>query len=40
MAKIIKAAVQRSQDTLLADALGCAALVVLLFAGLYVPGLV
>ncbi len=39
MAKDIAQAVRRSHETLLADALGCAALVVLLVAGLSVPGL-
>ena len=36
----IKTAAARSQDTLLGDALGMAALVVLLMGCLYMPGLV
>lgn len=36
----IKIAASRSQDTLLADALGAAALMVLLLGSLYLPGLV
>jgi len=36
----IKTAAARSQDTLLADALGAMALVVLLMGCLYLPGLV
>ena len=36
----IKAAMTRSQDTLLADAIGAAALMTTLIAGLYLPGLI
>lgn len=39
MAKEIKAVVSRSSDTIIADALGMVALVVMLFAGLCLPGL-
>lgn len=35
----LKAMIDRTAPTLLADALGAASLVVLLFAGLYLPGL-
>lgn len=40
MAKDIKNILVRSRDTILADALGGAALVVMLFVGLCLPGLV
>ncbi len=36
----IKTAVTRSQETLLGDAIGAAALMVTLIAGLYLPGLI
>lgn len=36
----LKATVIRSQDTILADALGAAALMATLVVGLYLPGLV
>lgn len=39
MAKDIKSIINRSPDTLIADALGMAALVVMLFAGLSLPNL-
>lgn len=39
MAQEIKAAVARSKDTLLSDAIGCAALVVILVGGLSLPTL-
>ncbi len=39
MAKDIKTAIDRSRDTLLSDAFGAAALIVLLVAGLSLPGL-
>ncbi|MCZ4351463.1 hypothetical protein O4H61_02950 [Roseovarius aestuarii] len=35
----IKTAAARSQDTLLGDAMGAVALVVMLVGGLYLPGL-
>ncbi|MEM7074207.1 MAG: hypothetical protein AAGA28_08840 [Pseudomonadota bacterium] len=35
-----RTAIQRSRDTLLADFVGAAALVVVLFGGLYFPGFV
>lgn len=37
MAKDLKAAVQRSADTLIGDAFGLLALVVILLGGLYLP---
>jgi len=40
MAKDIKTALSRCTDTLLADALGVAALGVMLFVGLSLPGLI
>ncbi|WP_341365944.1 hypothetical protein [Yoonia sp. BS5-3] len=40
MAEEIKSVISRSRDTLLADALGVAALVVMLFVGLALPGLI
>lgn len=40
MFKEIKAVAIRSQDTLVADALGAAALMITLVVGLYLPGLV
>ena len=39
MAKDIKAVIDRSRETLVADALGAAALVVILMGGLVLPGL-
>jgi len=39
MAKEIKAAIANSRDTLVSDALGAVALIVLLVAGLCLPGL-
>ena len=36
----IKSVISRSRDTLLADALGVAALMVMLFVGLALPGLI
>lgn len=38
MIRQIKAAARRSQDTLLADALGATALMTALVVGLYLPG--
>ena len=40
MAKEIKNVIRRSGDTLIADALGAAALLVMLFVGLSLPGMV
>ena len=40
MAKQIKTAIDRSSDTILADAIGLAALVVMLFVGLSLPGMI
>lgn len=40
MAEQIKTALHRSRDTIVADALGVAALMVLLIVGLALPGLV
>ena len=40
MAKDIKSAITRSQDTIIADALGAAALLVMLFVGLSLPGMI
>ena len=40
MAQQIKSAITRSGDTLLADALGAVALVVMLFVGLSLPGMI
>ena len=40
MAQDIKSIIVRSRQTLLVDALGVAALVVMLFAGLTLPGLI
>lgn len=40
MAEDIKSVISRSRDTLLADALGVAALMVMLFVGLALPGLI
>jgi|TARA_R110002124_G_scaffold220211_6_gene386032 hypothetical protein len=40
MAKEIKTAIIRSRDTILADAIGAAALLVMLFVGLSLPGMV
>ena len=39
MAKELKSVIERSRETLLADALGAAALMVLLLGGLVLPGL-
>ncbi|MEM8694346.1 MAG: hypothetical protein AAGG57_21100 [Pseudomonadota bacterium] len=40
MAEDIKSVITRSRDTLLADALGVVALMVMLFVGLALPGLI
>lgn len=40
MPKGLKSVLDRSAPTLLEDAAGCLALVVMLYAGLYLPGLV
>ena len=40
MAEEIKTVIQRSRDTILADALGVVALMVMLFVGLALPGLI
>ncbi|EET47377.1 hypothetical protein [Thalassobium sp. R2A62] len=40
MAKDIKIAIKRSQDTLIEDLAGAVALVVMLFVGLSLPGVV
>ncbi|WP_302849709.1 hypothetical protein [Octadecabacter sp. SW4] len=40
MAKEIKNVIARSQDTLISDAIGALSLVVILFVGLSLPGLV
>lgn len=40
MAKDIKSVIARSYDTMIADALGVAALIVMLFVGLSLPGMV
>ena len=40
MAKDIKTAIHRSRDTLLADAIGAASLVVMLFVGLSLPAMI
>ncbi|RKT34199.1 hypothetical protein BXY70_0206 [Roseovarius halotolerans] len=40
MLRQIKATAERSSDTLFGDFLGAAALMVMLVAGLYLPGLV
>jgi hypothetical protein len=39
MAKELKSVIERSRDTIVPDALGAAALVVLLMGGLVLPGL-
>ena len=39
MAKEIRNVIERSSDTLIADALGAVSLMVILFAGLCLPGL-
>ena len=39
MAKEIKSVIKRSSDTIIADAIGMAALVVMLFAALSLPNL-
>lgn len=39
MAKDIKSMIDRSRETIVADALGAAALVVILMGGLVLPGL-
>ena len=40
MAKDIKSAIVRSRDTILADALGVVALMVMLFVGLSLPAMI
>jgi hypothetical protein len=40
MAKEIKTVIIRSSDTIIADAIGAAALLVMLFVGLSLPGMV
>ena len=40
MAKDIKNVITQSRDTLIADALGCAALLVMLFVGLSLPAMI
>ncbi|MGR3465691.1 hypothetical protein [Limimaricola sp.] len=40
MARELKLVVNRSRDTLVADALGAASLAVLLIVGLWLPGLI
>ncbi|SEW10705.1 hypothetical protein SAMN04488515_1077 [Cognatiyoonia koreensis] len=40
MTKDIKSAIKRSQDTIIADALGAVALLVMLFVGLSLPGMI
>lgn len=40
MAQEIKSVIARSRDTLLADALGVAALMIMLFVGLALPSLI
>ena len=40
MAKDIKNVISQSRDTLLSDALGCAALLVMLFVGLSLPAMI
>ncbi len=40
MAKDIKSVITQSRDTLLSDALGCVALVVMLFVGLSLPAMI
>ena len=40
MAKEIKTVIHRSGDTILADALGAVSLVVMLFVGLSLPGMI
>lgn len=40
MAQDIKAVIVRSRDTLLADALGMVALIVMLFVGLSLPAII
>lgn len=40
MAKDIKTVIARSSDTIVADALGVTALIVMLFVGLSLPGMV
>ncbi|SHE53326.1 hypothetical protein SAMN05444339_101643 [Loktanella atrilutea] len=40
MAKDIKTAIHRSRETLLADAIGAASLVVMLFVGLSLPAVI
>ncbi len=39
MAKEIKSVITRSSDTIIADALGAVSLLVILYAGLALPGL-
>ncbi|GAD56563.1 MAG: hypothetical protein ACJASC_002017 [Limimaricola cinnabarinus] len=40
MAQELKLVMHRSRDTLVADALGAASLMLLLFVGLWLPGLI
>ncbi len=40
MAKEIKSVIARSRDTIVADAIGAVSLVVILFVGLSLPGMV
>ncbi len=40
MAQEIKSIINRSRDTIIADALGVVALMVMLFVGLALPGLI
>ena len=40
MAEEIKTVIQRSRDTIVGDALGVVALMVMLFVGLALPGLI
>jgi len=40
MTKDIKNAFHQSRDTLVSDALGCAALIVILFVGLSLPAMI
>ena len=40
MAKDIKSAITRSRDTIIADAIGAASLLVMLFVGLSLPGMI
>ena len=40
MAKDIQTVIHRSRDTIIADAIGAASLIVMLFAGLSLPGMI